>query len=255
MEKLYFYEENYDDFLAYAKIIGTGTESVVLEYQEYVYKILIPEFRELFLEKKLRKLATLTNLEEFMTIPVGEVYLDFHFIGYIMKNAGISWKKFLEETALSDEMKIELLKKGKMALNQIHNVGIVHGDIQFGNLMIKDDQVKVSDINNVNYKWYRGLHFNDVTEHLVPKYGPTYLLDLHMFNYITYLLMNVTSEKFSEYLTFDAASFNFFNPDEIENRYFDPEVTKEQLDLLLEPKSKKYALEHSKYLIDYINIK
>ena len=67
--------------------------------------------------------------------------------------------------------------------------------------------------------------------------------------------MNVTSDKFSEYLTFDAASFNFFNPDEIENRYFDPEVTKEQLDLLLEPKSKKYALEHSKYLIDYINIK
>ena len=95
MDKIHFYEETYEEFLMNTTILGAGTESTVLAYGDFVLKILFPEFIHRHSRKKLAELANEKNLKNYMTLPLKEVYLDYHFIGYMMEYAGLSWKDYL----------------------------------------------------------------------------------------------------------------------------------------------------------------
>lgn len=256
MERIELISEEFDDFLMDARIVGEGTESTVLEYEDLVVKILLPHALNFFTKRKLAELAVRDDLREYMTLPVKEFYIDFKYTGFLMEHAGISIKDLLLLSELSIDERIELLHKIRVCLKRINDEGMVHGDIQFSNIMYDNGVVKISDINNVKFGRYRAMYLNAIANHLCSRYGKTYLLDLHAFNYFSYILLNLDGDDLRSYVQLGADSFRVFlyNKDykKIKNNHFDEDVCEEQLDLLMHPKSKKLALEKSKYLIDYI---
>lgn len=252
MKKIYFLEDDYEDLLMNTRVVGSGTESTVIEYQDYVLKILFPHFIFRYSRRKLNALAELEKLYPYMTLPLGEVYLEFHFIGYMMEHAGVSLKEYILNNSFKEEEKVNVLKSLKAAIEEMHKAGIVHGDIQFGNLMYKDGIAKVSDINNVRYKRYHDMYLNEISLELVRKYGTTPLLDIHAFNYLTYILINLNDDDLRELVSLGADSIKSFSREYYPNKYFDDKVCDEQMELLLRPTSKSDAMMKSKYLIDYL---
>lgn len=253
MEKLCFFEENYEDCVLEANIIGQGFESKVYMYGDNVLKIFCPDFQNKRSEKRINLLSKLSELDEYITLPNAGVYLDYHFIGYQMKYAGITLKRFILDNNLSENKIIELLRQIKNCLVHLHSLGFIHGDLQPKNILINDDKIKISDVNNAQFGKFKPDLLNDMTLFLSSYYGYSSLLDLHSLNYYTYLLLNLDDETMRKYIELGAEGYSYFCEHEYKNHVFMDEVCEEQMEYLINPfGNRKKALTNSKYLIDYL---
>ncbi|MEG2351595.1 MAG: serine/threonine-protein kinase [Bacilli bacterium] len=91
--------------------------------------------------------------------------------------------------------KISVLKKGKEKLLQMHEEGLIHSDIHYGNIMYNDNSVYFIDFDNCSYKRYKTkLNLTtDFAQEFIKKYGVCKEIDVAMFNYLTFSLVNSNS--------------------------------------------------------------
>lgn len=252
MKDIYFIEENFDDYINDNMIIGAGTESHIYKFNDIVLKILYSDFIRFYTKYKLKKIAKL-NLDDIISSPIGFVYCDYKFIGYAMHNCGISLKDYLLENNISLDKKIKILRDTKDKIIKLHQLGMVHGDIQPGNILIDSNEIiRIGDINNINISYFKDMYYNNISYSLSFRYGNSSILDILTFNYFCYIILNYHDRDLSSYLTHGADSFYYFRYDIKDNKYFDENICQEQMNLLLNPRSKKYALNNTKYLIDYL---
>lgn len=183
--------------LTIKETIGDGSYSIVKKclYQgkEYAYK----EFynAKLFLTpKNTKKYEKLSELNEpFIVSPK-------HFIVY--KNEKIGYISELVKGALMDDLKkrnssetIENLKKMKVNLERLHQLGIIHSDIQHLNIIDN----KLIDFDSASYKGYRpdAKYVSDFASEFLKTYGLSKELDIAMFNLLTYYLLSDVSYFFT----------------------------------------------------------
>lgn len=93
--------------------------------------------------------------------------------------------------------KVEMLLNIKENIKKMHNFGIIHGDLHFGNILIDPDNCnsKIIDFDNCEYKQYRikRNYVSDYTMEYIKKYGVNKGLDIFLFNLITFSCLNQTS--------------------------------------------------------------
>ena len=256
MERLDFLEETYDDMLINSKVIDSGTESTIVLHDGKIYKILVPDAITITTKKRLRKINECKELEEYLTMPLREIYYEFRFIGYEMDYAGINLTDYLIEniknSTLTTDMKYDLMMKLKRCIEKIHEHKMVHGDIQPRNVLVNDDHVVLGDINNMNFGFFKNAYLNEVSLRLCDRYGVSPIIDIHAFNYFCYLIFNAPDEILMEILQFGADSIFRTDLISVPNKYFDDSVVLEQKDIFNNRNNKKLALMNSKYLIDYL---
>lgn len=256
MERLDFLEENYDDMLLNSSVIDRGTESTIILHDGKIYKILVPDAITLFTRKRLRKIHECKELEDYITMPLREIYYEFRFIGYEMDYAGINLTEYLiyciKNSTLTDDLKYDILLKLKRCIEKIHEYKMIHGDIQPRNVLINDGHVLLGDINNMNYGIFRNAYLNEVSLRLSDKYGISDVIDIQTFNYFCYLIFNAPDEILMEILQFGADSIYRTDLINVPNKYFDESVLLEQKEIFNKKINKRLALTNSKYLIDYL---
>ena len=256
MEKLYFYEENYDDMLINSKYVACGTESTILFHDGKIYKLLVPEAINKFIKKRLRYISEKKELEDYITMPLREIYYEFRFIGYEMDYAGCNLTDFLIECidndSLDNNLKYELLSKMKLCIEKIHEYKMIHGDIQPRNVLVNNDKVLLGDINNMNFGIHRNAYLNEISLRLCRKYGVSPIIDIQSFNYFCYFIFNADNETLRDILSYGADSIFRTGLLEVDNKCFDDKVIQEQKEIFDRKRSKKLALTESKYLIDYL---
>lgn len=253
MEKIYLCDESYDNYIADKPMIGSGYESKVYSFGKEVLKIFESKFQNCDTEERVSNLANIEGLDEVLTVPTKSVYLNMNFIGCFMNYAGVDLKKYLRENDLTFEEKVKIITSIKNRLLFLHKFDIVHGDLQPKNIMFYSGIVKISDVVNIRFGNYQDALLNDMTLYLAKYFGITSLLDLHSLNYITHILLNTKEEEMLEYIDMDADGCSYLRENGYSNHVFLDEVFEEQMDILLNPKKNQhYALEKSKYLIDYV---
>lgn len=253
MERVCLDNHSYEEYVTSKEILGAGFEAKVYSLDEEVLKIYTDEFLTSELEKRINALGDTKGLKDIITIPTKSLYLNMSFVGFFMNYAGIDLKKYLKEKEISFEEKIRILCLVKEKLEYLHKMGIVHGDLQPKNIMVYKSDVKIGDVANMLFANYHDILLNDMTLYLSKYFGVSSLLDLHSLNYITYILLNMDREESLEYLELDALGYSYLIENGVKNKVFQDDIFKEQMDILLHPKENKdYALERSKYLIDYI---
>ena len=256
MEKIYFLEETYEEWLHNALEIDSGTEGTVMAFGDEVIKILHSNL-DAFTKHRLRKLSDIKELEDFITMPTKEIYYDFRFIGFAMRYAGINLKDLfvskINDGSLTLEDKIFYLRSIRDCIEELGKFNVIHGDIQPRNIMVNfNDDVLLGDINNCSFSHFRNPYFNEISKRLYQKYGLNHIVDLQTFNYFTYLIMNCDNEELKDILNVGADIIWYKDISEIDNKYFDDEVCKRQLDFILERNSKRKVLENSDYLINHL---
>lgn len=253
MEKVYLSDSDYQEYLTSMNFIGSGYESFVFSLGNEVVKILNKEIISDDLEMRIDALGDIKELNKALSIPTKSLYLNMDFIGFYMKYAGIDLKRYLIENDVSFDELVRILKDIKEKLVFLHQYGIVHGDIQLKNIMIHDGRIKIGDSDNIKFGTYNDVLLNDMTLYLSKYFGITHLLDLYSLNYITYILLNTTRSEELEYLSMDALGYSYMLESKITNQVFQDDIFEEQMNFLRYPKeNKEYALEKSKYLIDYL---
>lgn len=255
MEKIYLWEENYDDYVKDENVIGSGIESTVYRVDEFdqVLKVLVHGYRGFSSIRRIKALSELDDLKDICTIPSALVYLDMNFIGYFMENAGISLREYILENNVSIQKRIELLKKIRTNLGILHDSGVIHGDLQPKNILINGDNVKIGDMNSVSFPKHRNGLLNEMTLYLAKYYGNNKAIDIQSFNYMCDCLLNIGNSGDSYYVYAGAEAYDRYVYANINNKYFDDDIYEEQRYIITNPKKvKKKALENSKYLIDYL---
>ena len=255
MERIDILEEDFDNFMASCKRIGYGTEAVVLSHKEddreIVFKIFSRNTTTFLTKSRIRKLASIKELSDYVTIPQEEVYLDFKFVGYTMENGGLSLRDYIEDKNPSVDEKIDILKKAKIALEKLHSYNIIHGDIQASNILVNDENiVRITDINNIKYRKFQGTYLNKLSEYLKVFYGVNKELDIMCLNYLTYLMVNLENFELAYFSNSGNKAFNALTYKDLQNKYFDQDALDEQLGLIYNPSYKK--VKKLDYLIDYV---
>ena len=256
MEKVFFLEENYEDWLEFTDLIDFGTEGSIMGFGDEVIKILHSNL-DMFTKHRLRKLSELEDLKEVITMPTKEIYYDYRFIGFAMKYAGINFRDLLinkiNNGTLTTKHKLVYLNKIKYCIDVLRKHNVLHGGLQPRNILVdSNDKVLLGDINNCTFSHFKNPYFNEISKRLFNKYGLTYVVDLHTFNYFCYLIMNSDDQELVDYLTLGADVIWSLDITKLENKYFDDEVSKQQLDFILERNNKRKVLENSDYLINHL---
>ncbi len=113
-------------------------------------------------------------------------------------------KKFEGKTIINldqekQSKKIKVLKNAKNKILKMQALGIIHADIHYANLMYDSDgNVGVIDFDNCSYKNYRTIRklCFDYAEEFIRKFGTCEELDIAMFNYLTFSILNTSSNGF-----------------------------------------------------------
>lgn len=255
MEKLYFLEEYYDEWLSDATVIDSGSEGTIMSYGDEVIKILHSNLNA-FTKYRLRRLSEMSVLENSITMPTKEIYYDYRFIGFAMKYAGINLRDFfldlLNQSLLTDDIKIEYLIKVRDCLTSLNGNGVIHGDIQPRNILVNNGKVLLGDINNCNFGSFKSPYLNEIALRLYHKYGLCPLIDLQTFNYFCYCIMNMNSNDLRNLLNVGGDAIWYYDLRDIPNKFFIDSVSNLQLDVMYKRNSKKKALNVSDYLINHL---
>jgi len=88
--------------------------------------------------------------------------------------------------------KINVLKKAKEAILELHKNNVIHGDIHISNVILSNKEINLIDFDNSSYKefipkkdWY-----SDNAIKFINKYGLNKDLDIYLFNLLTFSLLN-----------------------------------------------------------------
>lgn len=222
---------------------ANGSEGQIYLYNDNGQKVAIKLFNTTnlnILENKEKKIILLNKLplNENILKPIKTVSNNEQVIGYTQE---LIWPHhtFSElKILMLKKDKIDVLKQAKSLIENLHNNGIVHGDIRSLNLLSQDKKVKICDIDNciidgLNFDTY-GWFTNDYNKNVK---CIDERLDIFCFNLVTLaLLKRIMDDTVYAHMK-DAYIFN----KDIKKIY------EEMLNL-----TENY---NGEYLIDYINQK
>lgn len=104
----------------------------------------------------------------------------------------VDYKACSELLTLDD--KVERLYSIKKSIQSMHDIGIIHGDLHYGNVLIDSDSYtnKIIDFDNCAYKNYKinKIFASDYANCYIEKYGVNKGLDIFLFNLMTYSILN-----------------------------------------------------------------
>lgn len=237
MKKIEFLEENYDDFISKTIQIGKGTEADVLLLDNIIYKIFNSQVHMHRNKRRIRKLSEMKELDEYITLPQDELYLDFKYIGYTMEYGGENLISFLKKNKLTNKEKLEILYKIKNAIEALHSKDMIHGDIHATNILVDENgNVKLTDLNNVIFKnTYTG-YLNRLSKEFLPILGISKKLDIICYNYMAYIIMCAKEEYYYNYLDLKNETFKNITNLHTLNTNFNDEYIRLQNRILTDPK-------------------
>ena len=174
----------------------TGSFSTIqkCEYdgQVYVYK----KFDNInFFKKNMKKFQKLNEIDnDYLVMPAYFVFDDYEQVCNAYLTRFIKYKTSSVIMTLDD--KVERLNTIKNNIKKMHDLGIIHGDLHFGNILLDENsyQNKIIDFDNCSYKNYKinKKYVADYTNVYINKYGINKGLDIFLFNLITYSVLNVS---------------------------------------------------------------
>lgn len=166
-----------------------------------------------FFKKNMKKFQKLNEIDnEYLVMPEYFVFDDYEqeYNAYLTKF--INYQKSSVIKTLDD--KIVRLNAIKNNINKMHDLGIIHGDLHFGNILldVNSYQNKIIDFDNCSYENYK-INKNyvlDYTNLYMSKYGVNKGLDIFLFNLITYSVLN-NSPYFQTRLRINNKMYGIFN--------------------------------------------
>ena len=133
--------------------------------------------------------------------PVDELYVDGRLSGYIMPYFdGFCFRRLCDSDIT---VKIKILKMASLYLKNMHQQGIIVGDINEDNIMYNFNQVKFIDVDSYGYLDHAPIMISKLliwNKHLENNYLNTKYLDIYLLNILTiqvlYGIDGVTLMKF-----------------------------------------------------------
>lgn len=102
--------------------------------------------------------------------------------------------KFLSIKKLDTKDKVKALMKVRKLIEKMHDAGIIHTDLHPGNIKYNGNPF-IIDFDNSVYKKFKCIskHGNDYMMEYAEKYGIDKDLDIAMFNFLTFYILNDVS--------------------------------------------------------------
>lgn len=168
-----------------------GIESNIYVVDGLLYKV-FKGLDDNVIKNKIEKVEILNDLNVEDFDPKGIIYLNNTILGYAM-----SYDKDLTEIdsfKTPNKLKIDMLKQIKIKLDNLHNKGIVYGDLNPTNILQKNYIASLCDFDNVCVSNHPFDTISIVEKSYLNKFGKEDLerLDTYMLNAVTIsLLTNV----------------------------------------------------------------
>lgn len=219
MENIYLSSK---DFNPNSKIYY-GYESNIYEFEnDYLLKI----FRkndEKILQNKYDKLLLLSQFDLDL-VPLKLVYIDGIFKGYIYKNS----KDFYPINGLVEKRKEKekILLKLKEKIEQLHNYGIIYGDLHQQNILYNGTDIILCDLDNVSINGY---DFDTKNNHMIHYLNRINEIDTKLDNFI----FNILTISYYDNITYDFVRSYLLNNGRLPHIFNTPENRKIIKEMLL----------------------
>lgn len=239
MEKVFLTSEE----IKQAKSKYSGYESNIYEYsKDYLMKIFKDDDKDL-LNNKLKKVLLLSNLNLDL-VPLKLVFIDDCFKGYIYEELKGYYP--IDGLVQKKKEKEKILLEIKDKLEQLHQLGIIYGDLHQQNILYNGKDIIICDLDNISIN---GLDLDKKNNHIHYYTARMNTLDNRLDNFIFNLLtisyyQNISYYYVLKYLTsYGKLSYKF-------NTSKNKEIIREMIclkddysgDLLIDNKKKKLTL-------------
>lgn len=109
--------------------------------------------------------------------------------------------------------KLKILRDTKNLIIQMHNEGIIHSDLIPSNIMYNNSGASIIDFDNCSYKGFKTNidDTNDYSYEFLKKYGLRKEVDIHMFNLLTYYLINESKDYYLLREQIYLKNYGYFN--------------------------------------------
>lgn len=181
-------------------ILGCGAYSTVYdcEYLEtpFAYKEFIRDNVALFFKDKLERVTDYSSKD--CVVPFKFIYklpTDEVFQGYVMEPL-YQYEGLDKLFALSNEDKLDILKKSRIILENFHKHNCVHADVCPWNFQYNDRKkgIKLIDFDNnidLSKKDVGDLrYYNDITQEYIKNVGVDKNLDIFLYNISAFAFLN-----------------------------------------------------------------
>ena len=137
------------------------------------------------------KMNLLTDIDNpYLITPKFIIYGDNYKkpIGYLLHY--LDGYNSLYDLKLSKEEKINILKRVKMAIIEMHKIGIIHCDLHLANIMYGKNDVKIIDLDSSKYLNYQPDDFNSYSQEYLKINKLSKAVDIYNFNIDTFSCLN-----------------------------------------------------------------
>lgn len=193
MQTIDLYDLNFDkEFNRIHNLSGSFGKIYKCEFEGKMYA-LKDFFDEKYLNGKRRKLNELSKINE--SFPNTPKYWVKDRDKKLYLTEFVNGKGIYDVKNLSLTEKIELLNDIKEKIIIMHDYGIIHGDLINSNILYNNQSSTIIDFDNASFKKY-SLNVKDTNENtlnFIEKYGIKKEIDIHLFNLLTFSIINNTS--------------------------------------------------------------
>ncbi len=253
-------KEEYESLIEFQNTICpdrliTSNEGIIYFKGDFVYKI----FDYSNLNKyytSIRNIKKLSKLDEgLFTIPHSLIYIGGNFVGFKMRNLGVTLlDKYLKD-GLSFEEKKLIAYKLKDIAQYLNRKRLVHFDIHLNNILYLDQNVRLTDVNgmmHIPHIYCFKKEYSRILElyyYWLTIYGAVNL-DYIEINFCMHILFNTTQETLKNIFNDNRMSLrHLYALLDCPNTAFESDVFDEFNDLF---NRKKKGLTQSSYLIDHL---
>lgn len=158
--------------------------------QLYKYKEFTKDFK--LTKSFLKKIDDLSKInDKNLLVPIILILNNNEPVGYLVNYGdGTTIDNLCRESNINNQVKT--LMQAKKTLLRMHDNGIIHTDLHYGNILYYKNDVKFIDFDNCQYKNHKTSKDDcfDYAIEFINKYGVCKELDITMFNYLTFSILN-----------------------------------------------------------------